>query len=298
MPEKASQFRPIVTVKPFSKFIIDTLDKLTDFLCYQSPVKRCKEAYYHVPDNGHLLYQKSAYVTEINFFQCPVKELCNTATYVGEIHRIKEPVRSLNSTVQRKAYLVSDTAPVNAIHNLIDLLTKESAKSFPVSIVKGFFQLVRKITDILINREFLKHGTVVSSTTPAATATRTVVGVVLDDIEFINTHGVGLDFINGFLCGTCRSVSRTAISGSYLLRSGKCAFARQPGDKHIYHVQKGGNLINEEVDCRGKCVDYGRSHSTQRVFKVLCACSQSVHTACELTIHECAVVVKVIDTFL
>ena len=296
LPQQTTQFSPVMAIQPLRELVKDTLDKLTDFLCYQSPVKRCEEPDYHVPYNGHLLYQKSAYVTEINFFQCPVKELCNTATYVGEIHRIKEPVRSLNSTIQCKAYLMSDTAPVNAIHNLIDLLTQESTKSFPVSIVKGFTQFVRKVTDILVNREFLKHGTVVSSTTPAATTTRTVVGVVLDDIKFINTHGVGLNFVNGFLCGTRSTFSRTAIGGGYLLRSGKCAFARQPGDKHIYHVQKGSNLINEEVDCRGKCGDYGRSHSTQRVFKVLCACSQSVHTARKLSVHHSTVVVEVVDT--
>ena len=212
-----------------------------------------------------------------------------------EINGVKEIIGSLDCTVDAEAQLTTDVCIINRVDDLIDLIAHQRTQGFPIRSIKCLLESISEVTDIAINRHFLKHGTIVGST--AATARRIVL-LFLEDIQLVNAAGVMLDLIRSVLCRTSGTISCTAISRCQLLCRSVCAAARQTGDKHIDHVQQGCDLTAYKVDCRGKRIDNRCSHSTQAILEVHGVRSHTVHALGESTSHQIAVFVEIVDTIL
>ena len=221
-------------------------------------------------------------------------------TNIGKVHCVKEPVSGLYGCIDTPTNLLTNTRPINTVNNLINLVTKQCAKFLPIFILKCLFQLVRKLTDSVIKRKFLKHGTVVTTATASTTrTTRTAILVLITKyVQFIKSQCVTLDFLRSFLrCSPC-AFRRVTPCLTYLLRSREGTFTCQSCKQLIDKVQQSYNLVSYKIYSRGKGVNNRCSHSTQRVLQVLCVCRKRVHTSCELSTHETTVLVEIAYTFL
>ena len=284
LPEQRTQVRPVVAVQPLCSFIKRTNDKITDTFTYQPPIQFTQETDNQVRDNGKPLYHQPPCVGKIYLTQSRIKQFCYVRSKVGKIGCIKEPIRRLNCTVQSVANLMTNTRPINAVHNLVKLFTQKGSKFFPVPSFKRRFQFVGKLRDRVFNRQLLKHGTIVFAA--CATAARTRIIILTDNVQFINSSGSVLNlFCSLFRCPCGITDCVPVRSGRFLRRSiGTCA--RQSRKKLIDDIQQSNKLINQEVDSRSQSVNDRRYHSPHTVFQVLETRSQTVHTTLELTAHE------------
>ena len=293
LPKSSTQFRPVILVQPFKRFIKCSDKELSDFLADKSPVQFHQTADDNIRQNGKPLDKEFANVGEVHFLKCIVQQFGNMRSNIGEVDGIQQIVSGLHCAVHAPADFATHTSPVNAVNDFIDLAANQCTQGFPIGIFKRLFQLIGKLTHAIVNGKFLKHGTVVSATATTATA-----GIILlhDDVQFINARGSVLDF----LCGLRRSAASTSqgvpVGFCVLLRSRKGGSAGQPGEQHIDIVQQGYNFANQKVDCWGNGVDDRRSHSTQTVLEIGSAGSQTIHALCESTAHEIAVLVEVVNT--
>ena len=292
--EQGSQFLPVVLVQPLRTLVKDSDNKVTETPRHQSPVQFRQETDDNIREDGHLLHQQSAYVLKVDFLKTAVEQFRKVLTYVGEVDSVQEPVGRLHGSVDTVADFVTQTRPVHRVHNLIDFLAQERTQLLPVCVVKRLFQLVGKVADIVINRQFFKHGTVVGSTATASTAAPGV-QVVLNDIEFVNTNGETLE---GFLRSAAYLVGSVTVGSFNLLRRRVGTLASQTGKKLVEQVEQCDDFIYHKVNRRGNSVDDRSGHSRQRVLEVQCAAGQVVHALGELRTHDGAVLVEVVDTLL
>ena len=189
-------------------------------------------------------------------------------TDITEVYFIQEVVEGLNKTVNTLTNLCTDFSPGDTVKYLIDFPTQKPTQAFPVGVFKRFLESFRKVPYGTVNRQFLKHRTVVRVRT-AATATTGIIFVLTQDIEFIKAQGITLDFVSGFLCGSTCAFRSVTPCLAYLLCRRERSCPGQPCNKLIDKVQQSYDLVYNKVDSRGKSVQYGRSHSTQTVLKVL-----------------------------
>ena len=293
LPEVFSHFRPIIPIQPFGSFIKGSLDTVTYLSCNQAPVQSTKQSQDEVKLQSEPAYNGSTNKGSIHFLKRTVNQFSHMLSDIMKVHRFQKPVCRLNSTVQAVADFMTYAVPVNTINNLIDFFAQKRTKAFPIGIIKRLFQLISKLTYVIVNGKFLKHGTIISS---SATAASSIV-LLHDNVQFINTSSSVTNFLCRFRSGTACTFQRVPIRGSVFLRRHKGRSAGQPGKQHIDDVQQGNNLVNHKVDCRGKCVDDRSSHSTKAIFEVGSTGSQPVHALCKSTTHEVAVLIEVVNTF-
>ena len=293
-PEVGSHFRPVVAVQPFSSFIKGSLDTVTYLSCKLSPVDFSQCAQDEIKLQCEPPHDDPANEGHIHLLKRTVQHGCHVCAQFVEVYLLEEVVGGLYRSVDTPAQFATHGSIVNAVNDLIYLTANQRTQSFPVGVIESLFQLISKLTYAIVNGKFLKHGTVVCTAATAATA-----GVILlhDDVQFINTRGSVTDFLCSLCSGTASTCQRVTIGFCVLLRSRKSGSAGQPGEQHIDDVQEGNHLINNKVDCRGKCVNDRRSHSAQTILEVGRTCSQSVHALCESTAHEIAILIEVVNTF-